>query len=125
MLAIKHLHMTFAVISIVGFFIRGILVLSSSPVMQKKWVRIVPHINDTLLLVSAFILAGMMGVYPIQSSWLTAKVVGLLVYIGLGFIVMRFGKTKWVQGSAWVLALITFAYIVSVAITKNPMGFLA
>lgn len=125
MLAIKHLHMTFAVISFIGFFIRGILVLSSSPIMKKKWIRIVPHINDTLLLVSAFTLAGMMGVYPFQSDWLTAKVVGLLVYIGLGFVAMRFGKTKLMQGTAWVLALITFAYIVDVAITKNPMGFLA
>ena len=51
--ALKHLHMLCAVISIIGFIVRGALRIQGSTLLQRKWLRITPHIVDTLLLLSA------------------------------------------------------------------------
>ena len=93
--------------------------------MEQRWIKIVPHINDTLLLASAIYLAVAFQWNPLQQPWLAAKIIGLFVYIGLGFVVMRLGKTKQSKAIAWVLALVTFAYMMSVAFSKSPLGFLA
>jgi len=91
--------------------------------MQQRWIRIVPHIVDTAFLASAITLAVQLGFTPANSPWLTAKIVGLLVYIGLGFVALRFGKTKQIRITAWVAALLVFAYIVAVAVTMSPWPF--
>lgn len=59
--------------------------------------------------------------YPLQQGWLTAKVIGLLCYIGFGTVALKRGKTKGVRIVALLLALASVAYIMSVAITRNPM----
>ena len=118
---VKAIHVATALISISGFTIRGIWMLMDSPRLRAKWVKVVPHINDTLLLVSAIILAVQMSQVPFVHSWLTAKVLGLLVYIGLGMVALRFGKTKPVKALAFLSAIAVFVYIVLVALTKNPL----
>lgn len=124
MIIIKSIHMLTAFISILGFIIRGILAMTNSPVLDQKWIKIIPHINDTVLLGSAIMLASMTNQNPIEHSWLTAKVIALLAYITLGMIALRFGKTNRQRIIAWLLAIATFGYIVTVAINHNPMGFL-
>jgi uncharacterized membrane protein SirB2 len=118
---IKTIHIATALISITGFTIRGIWMLRDSPQLQQKWVMIAPHINDTVLLLSAIILAVQTNQAPIVQGWLTAKVLGLLVYIGLGMVALRFGKTKPVKALAFLSAIVVFVYIVLVALTKNPL----
>ncbi|MGD8595290.1 MAG: SirB2 family protein [Gammaproteobacteria bacterium] len=118
---IKTIHVATALISITGFTIRGIWMLRDSPLLLQKWVRIVPHINDTVLLLSAIILAVQINQAPLVQGWLTAKVLGLLVYIGLGMVALRFGKTKPVKALAFLSAIVVFVYIVLVALTKNPL----
>jgi uncharacterized membrane protein SirB2 len=118
---IKIIHVTTALISISGFTLRGIWMLRDSPQLQAKWVKIIPHVNDTVLLLSAIILAVQMSQAPFVHSWLTAKVLGLLLYIGLGMVALRFGKTKPVKALAFLSAIIVFIYIVLVALTKNPL----
>jgi uncharacterized membrane protein SirB2 len=83
-----------------------------------------PHVIDTVLLSSAIMLAILIQQNPLVDSWLTAKVVGLLIYIGLGMVALRFGKTHIVKVSAWIMAQLVFFYIVLVALTKNPAIFL-
>ncbi len=80
-----------------------------------------PHVVDTVLLVSAITLVMIIQQNPVSDSWLTAKVVGLLVYISLGMIAMRFGKTRQTKIIAWVAAQFVFLYIVLVALTKSPV----
>jgi uncharacterized membrane protein SirB2 len=118
---VKTIHVATAFISITGFTIRGIWMLRDSPVLRAKWVKIVPHINDTVLLLSAIILAVQMGQAPFVHGWLTAKVLGLLLYIGLGMVALRFGKTMPVKALAFLSAIVIFFYIVLVALTKNPL----
>ena len=119
--ALKHLHVTFAALSGLLFLVRGIWMLSGSQRLQQRWVKVVPHIVDTLLLASAIVLAVWSSQYPGQSPWLTAKLVALVVYIVLGAIALKRGRTKGVRTAAFFGALACFAYIVSVAVTKNPL----
>lgn len=93
--------------------------------MRQRWVKIVPHMTDTLLLASAITLAVGIKQYPGTDAWLTAKVIGMLTYIGLGMMAFRFGKTMRARVAAWVAAQAAFFYIVATALTHNPLPFLA
>ncbi|WP_409269680.1 SirB2 family protein [Massilia sp. BHUDP2] len=120
-IALKHLHVTFVALSGLLFLVRGIWMLRASPNLEQRWARIVPHIVDTLLLASAIGLAVVSHQYPGQMPWLTAKVVGLVAYIVLGTIALKRGRTQGLRTAAFVGALACFAYIVAVAVTKNPL----
>jgi uncharacterized membrane protein SirB2 len=122
---IKHIHFTCVVLSLLGFVVRGLWMLGDSDMLRKRWVRIVPHVVDTLLLASALTLAVMIGQYPFVHGWLTAKVLGLVAYIGLGTVALKRGRTRRVRLTAWLAALAVFGYIVSVALSHDPRGFLA
>jgi uncharacterized membrane protein SirB2 len=98
--------------------------IHSSAQLQQRWVKIMPHVIDTVLLTSAITLAVLIQQYPLADAWLTAKVTGLLLYIGLGITAFRFGKTYPIKIGAWIMAQVVFFYIVLVALTKNPTIFL-
>lgn len=121
--ALKYLHVTTVIVSYSLFVVRGAWMLADSPMLAKRWVRIVPHVNDTLLLVAAIWLTTLIGQYPGTSAWLTAKVTGLIVYILIGMVAIRHGPTKPIRVTAWVAAQIVFFYIVAVALTRdaNPL----
>lgn len=121
--AFKHLHMLCAAISIIGFIVRGALAIQGSALLQKKFLRIAPHIVDTVLLLSAIGLAVTIQQYPFTSAWLTAKLIGLVVYIFLGLVTLRFARSQPVRVIAYVAAIATFFYIGHVAFTKSPWPF--
>jgi uncharacterized membrane protein SirB2 len=104
--------------------LRGVWMLRGSALLQRRWVKIVPHVVDTLLLTSAILLALTIRQYPFVSSWLTAKVIGLVVYIALGTIALKRGRTLTIRASAWIAAQLVFFYIVAVAVTHTPAPFL-
>ena len=120
---LKLIHIAAVIISGAFFFTRGIWMLRDSPRLQERWVKISPHVVDTVLLVSALAYAWQIQQYPFVHGWLTAKVLGLIVYIVLGTIALKRGKTKAVRTTAWIAALFTFAYIVWVARTHTPFPF--
>ena len=91
--------------------------------MSKKWVKIVPHVNDTVLLVTATILAISIQQYPFVHSWLSAKIIALLIYIVLGMFALKRAKEMKNKIIFFILALLTFSYIVSVALTRSPSWF--
>lgn len=119
-LLVKYVHVTSVVLSIAGFVARGGLMLAGSPILQARFVRIAPHIVDTVLLTSAIWLAWMMHQYPFVHGWLTAKVLGLVAYIVLGMVALRRGRTKAMRAWAFAGALLAVAYVVAVALTKDP-----
>ena len=120
-LALKHLHMSFAILSGSVFLIRGLWMLSGSARLQQRWVKIAPHIVDTLLLASAIGLSVWSRQYPFVAPWLTAKVLALVAYIVLGTIALKRGRTPQVRLAAFIAALACFFYIVAVAVTRNPL----
>jgi len=124
-LLVKHLHVTCAVLSGSFFLLRGVWMLLESNLLQHRWVRVTPHIVDTLLLGSALTMVVWSGQYPFVQSWLTAKVLALVFYVILGMVALKRGKTKATRTTALVAALAVFAYIVSVAVSRQVMPFLA
>ena len=123
-LVLKHLHVSCVVLSGLGFLLRGIWMLRDSPALKHWLVKVLPHLVDTVLLGSAILMAVASGQYPFVAGWLTAKLFGLLAYIVFGAIALKRGKTKAVRASFLLLALTAYAYIVSVALTRNPLpGF--
>lgn len=124
-LAFKHAHMMFAVISGLFFLVRGVWMLQDSPRLSQRWVKIVPHVNDTLLLVFAILLMFQIQQYPFGDAWLTAKVFALVAYIGFGTVAIKPGRTKPVRSAAFGMALLCYGYMVTVALKHDPMGFLA
>ncbi len=123
-LALKHLHVTCVVLSGLGFCLRGWWMLRDSPMLQQRLVRVLPHVVDTLLLGSALSMAFLSGQYPFVQGWLTAKLGGLLAYIVLGAMALKRGRTKAIRARYFVLALLAYGYIVSVALSRNPLPWL-
>ena len=119
-LLVRHLHMSCAALSITLFVVRGTCQVAGWPWRQWRWLRIAPHLVDTVLLGAAISLAWWSQQYPFAQSWLSAKVVALLVYIGLGSLALRPGASSTVQRGAFLGALLTVAYIVGVAMTRSP-----
>jgi len=119
--SLKFTHISCVAISYLMFVLRGIWMMRESTLLQRRWVKIVPHLVDTLLLASAVALAVMSHQYPLSNGWLTAKIVGVLIYIGLGTVALKRGKTRRTRVTAWLAAQAVFFYIVAVAITRQPL----
>lgn len=113
---IKHLHITLVALSGLLFIYRGLVLFGGRGKALPKWSRIAPHIVDTLLLLAGITLAVMSHQYPGAQNWLTAKLVGLVIYIGLGTVALKRRKPV-----AWVAALLVYAWIIAVAVTKSPL----
>jgi len=122
---LKMIHESAVTLSFAGFFARGIGMLGDAAWVRHRVSKTLPHLVDTVLIVSAVWLAWLLRLTPSNAPWISAKIAGLLVYIGIGMVALRFGRTKGVRASAWVLAMLVFAWIVSVAITKDPRGFVS
>jgi len=122
---LKYLHVTCAILSITGYVIRGVWMMRESPWLRKKWVRIVPHIIDTLLLGAGIWLAILIRQYPFVQGWLTAKVLALIAYIVVGAVGLKYGKTRKIRIAAWLTAIAIFGYIVLVALTRQVLPFIA
>lgn len=117
---LKHLHVTFVLLSFLSFFIRGLWMWRQSPLLQKRPVKILPHIIDTLLLVTALMLAFHLKLTPGANPWLMAKIIALVIFIGLGLAAFKH-RAPAIRKTCWILALGVFLYIVCVALTKNPL----
>ncbi len=114
----KHIHMTFAGLSLLGFVIRGYWMISGSKLLHAKPVKIVPHIVDTVLLASAVVLVIKTGMYPLKVDFVTLKLLLLIAYIILGTYALKRGKSKAVKVVAFIAALATFFTIYWAAIAK-------
>jgi uncharacterized membrane protein SirB2 len=121
---LKHLHLTTIAITLTLFLLRGVWMMTDSPRLQARWVRIVPHVNDTLLLASGFSLALLIRQYPLVNGWLTAKFFALILYIVLGTFALKRGKTRGQRIAAWLAALLVFGYMVAVALAHDPFPFM-
>lgn len=122
---LKAIHQGAVTLSVAGFFARGAGSLAGAAWVHGRLAKTVPHVVDSVLLISALWLAWTLRLSPMAAPWLLAKIIGLLVYIGLGMVALKPTRPTPVRAAAWVAALVTFGWIVSVAITKNPLGFFA
>lgn len=124
-LAIKHLHIACVILSISGFCLRGLLLMQKSALARRRVFKVLPHVNDSLLLAAALALMAKLEQYPFVDGWLTAKVFGLIAYIILGALAFSAHRPPRTRLLAGATAIAVFGWIVSVALTKNPLGWLA
>jgi uncharacterized membrane protein SirB2 len=121
---LKQVHMAFALVSITGFVLRWSWSMTGSCLTQTRLIKTVPHVVDTLFLASGVALIFTIHQYPFTTSWLTAKITGLLAYIVLGMMAMSPKVPRAWQVTSFLAAVSTYAWIVSVALSKSPLGFI-
>ncbi|MDY0748337.1 SirB2 family protein [Paucibacter sp. R3-3] len=123
--AVKLVHQSAVALSITGFFVRGAASLAGARWVQGRVAKTLPHVVDSVLLLSALTLLWMLRLTPDRAPWLIAKLIGLVLYIGLGVVALRPGRPPALRAAAWLAALVVAGWIVSVAVTKSPLGFLS
>jgi uncharacterized membrane protein SirB2 len=128
---LKLIHVSAVTISFLGFVARGLGVLSGASWPRDRLARTLPHLVDTVLLLSAAGMLWLLRLSPWALSWLQAKIIGLVVYVALGVLALRPvsaarpERSRTLRLMAWIGALGVFGYIVSVALVKSPRGALA
>lgn len=117
-LALKHIHVALVVISVLFFILRFFWRSIDAQIGKQKWVKIAPHIIDTLLLVSiiALVWQGLM----LGSAWYMNKTIGLIGYIVFAIIAMRAHTPVW-RYTAFFVALGWIMVLLHVAYAKVPL----
>lgn len=115
----KHLHMTLAVLSISLFTIRFFWTLVGSKHLDKKWVKITPHIIDTLLLCAGIALMIQFGWNPLEHKWLAEKLLALFAYIFTAYYALKLARNRVMQVLGYVGAVGWFLLIAKIAMTKQ------
>jgi len=127
--AIKYLHITTVWVTITLFIIRFYWRWRGSPLLMRTWVRVVPHINDTLLLVSGGSLIMLSGISPFRPDgrWLLDKMVLVVIYILFASVALgKRGRREKLRWLALICALACLYTIYRLASSKLPLltGFL-
>ena len=122
---LKTIHVSCAIVSIAGFGLRGIWMLVGSPMFDRSLVKTVPHIVDTIFLVSGVWMAYLLNIQLGQHHWLTAKLLALILYVLSGMFALRHGKTQSIRLLAFATGLLTYTYIVGVALTKSVLSWVS
>lgn len=120
----KAVHVFCAYATGIGFALRGLLSIRQSELLGNRLIKTAPHVIDSLLLGSALVMVISWSWSPLEHTWLMAKIVVLLIYIGFGFAMLRYGTTPARRLLGFVGGLVSYAYIVSVAHSKNALGWL-
>lgn len=115
---LKSIHIVLAYLTVIGFVVRGMWSLADSPFRYGRWVKVVPHVIDSVLLVLGVVMAVRLSISPMQ-GWLAAKLGGLVTYIGFGVLTMRAGSTR-LKAAGFVGALSSVGYIFAVAFARDP-----
>jgi uncharacterized membrane protein SirB2 len=116
---LKHSHMLFITISIVLFQLRFFLKSFNKPIVKP--LKIIPHINDTLLLITGITMAYQASINPMEHSWLIAKIIALVFYIGFGTVALKSAGMK--SKLSYVIATLLFVFMVLTALKKHPFLF--
>lgn len=117
---VKMFHVSCVIVSLSGFAIRAMLKLGNSKLLQRKLLKVLPHVVDTFLLISAVALVVMSGMYPWLVGWVGAKLIALVAYIVAGSIFMRARQGSQSQYLWLGVSLLIAGYIVAVALSKSP-----
>ena len=120
----KHIHMTLAVLSISFLTLRFIWLLANSPKLQAKWVKITPHIIDTLLLTFGIIMAVQYSINPLEQLWLGEKLLAIVAYIFTGYYALKLARNKYMRVLGYFGAVGWFMLIMKLAMTREAIFFL-
>jgi uncharacterized membrane protein SirB2 len=119
---IKLVHVSSVLASGGLFLLRGLAVQLGAKWAMAAPLRWLSYSVDTVLLTAAMMLSAMLRQYPFVHSWLTAKVLLLVVYVVLGSFALKRGRTRAVRTACWIAALAVYATIFRIARTHDPLG---
>ena len=117
---LKQLHVTFALLTACSFALRGIWMLTGSAQLNTPWSRWLPHVVDALLLATGLVMAIGLSISPLANPWLAAKLLAIVVYVGIGSVALKRGRTYGARATAFALSLLVLAYIFMVALRHDP-----
>jgi len=117
--ALKHTHMMLVGTSVIFFIVRFVLHLRQSPIMEKKFVKVAPHVIDTFLLLSGFTLCFMIKQYPFVDPWMTEKIICVVAYIALGAMALKSNRNKLFKFFAFIGAIGWVVLAAKLAIFKQ------
>lgn len=120
---LKHLHMTVAFISVALFTLRFVWTLVQSNQLSKKWVKVVPHIVDTLLLSLGVVMMVKLALNPMEQMWLAEKLIAVVAYIFTGYYTLKLARNRTMQIVGFLGALGWVMLIVRLAVTKQGIFF--
>jgi len=121
--SLKLIHVACVVASGSLFALRFAMLSWRPNERLPKLLKVLPHIIDTVLLGAAIGLLYLLSVNPFQVTWLTAKIVALVAYIGFGALCLRSKPGSRRQAALFLIAVSTYSYIVLVALTKLLVPF--
>lgn len=114
-IALKHLHVAFAVLSLLTYVLRGIWTFRGSPLAASRWMRILPHVVYTAVILLGATLATITGQWGM--SWVWLKLVLLVAFVAVGAIALS-PRNSWPRArriSLWGMGLVLFLMIFAVA----------
>ncbi len=115
--------MTLAALSIGLFFLRFVWLMMGSAQLDKKWVKITPHVIDTLLLTVGIVMAVKLALSPFEYMWFGEKLLAVVAYIFTGFYTLKLARNKPMQIVGFLGAMGWVMLIFRLAMSKQPLFF--
>lgn len=123
-LFLKYLHIVAVAAAFALFFVRGLWVMQSYPDPQERWVRVLPHAVDGVVVLSAVAML-VMSPKGWPGDWLTVKLVLIAVYVVLALYLFRAARALATKFLAWLLGLLAFLFVTTIAVLHHPLGILS
>lgn len=120
---IKQSHIALVAASGTLFALRGMAVLAGARWPRQALVRVASVVIDTLLLGAGVTLWTVLQLNPMRDHWLAAKLLLLVLYVVLGTLALKGARSAPRRLAFLLAAMLTFATMVSVALTHHPLGF--
>jgi uncharacterized membrane protein SirB2 len=117
--AVKHLHLTLVAVSVLFFVVRFVLHMRASSIMDKKFIKIAPHVIDTFLLLSGLALCFIIQQFPFVDPWLTEKIIAVAAYIALGIMAFKADRSKLFRFFAFIGAIGWVVFAAKIAVFKQ------
>lgn len=117
--AVKHLHLTLVAVSVLFFVVRFVLHMRASSIMDKKFIKIAPHVIDTFLLLSGLALCFIIQQFPFVEPWLTEKIIAVAAYIALGIMAFKADRSKLFKFFAFIGAIGWIVFAAKIAVFKQ------
>ncbi len=121
---IRQVHVLAVILSGSLFALRGAFALAGARWPQAAPVRYLSYAIDTTLLTAALMLVTILPAAMFANGWLATKLGLVVVYVVLGVLAMRRGRTRGVRAGCYAAALLVFAAVVGIARMHHPLGWL-
>ena len=119
----KHFHMLLAVMSVSFFTLRFFWLIKSPTMLDKKWVKISPHVIDTFLLAIGVMMAVKLHLNPTEQLWLAEKLMAIVAYIFTAMYALKFARNRMMQILGYVGAMGWVMLVFKIAHTKQTFFF--